>query len=284
LDETINIKKIRSDKKEECETKCENNEFEQMKNAMMQLSTDVSNMTFTESGVKHVYNPLTYAFKPHVQYLQMITNSFLVNNSNHGKVMYLGMNPGPFGMVQTGVPFGDCKIVQHWMKINEAIDKPKKQHPKRPILGFQCARKEVSGARFYSLAQKNFSDAQSYFDHFFVYNYCPLFFIQNDNGKNLIPQDLEKNEKRLLFDVCDAYTIQVINIMKPSYVIGVGNFALQRIQGINKQKSSHFTHRNFKIGKILHPSPASPKSINWEAIALQQLKDLGIKVHDNCYF
>jgi len=42
------------------------------------------------------------------------------------------MNPGPWGMAQTGVPFGEINAVKDWLGINAEVDKPQKQHPKRP--------------------------------------------------------------------------------------------------------------------------------------------------------
>lgn len=46
-----------------------------------------------------VYNPLDYAWGIHEKYLKLA-------GQGKKKVIFLGMNPGPFGMAQTGVPFG----------------------------------------------------------------------------------------------------------------------------------------------------------------------------------
>lgn len=46
--------------------------------------------------VAHIYSPLEYALDPHKDYL----NKFC---SEKKGVLFLGMNPGPYGMVQTGV-------------------------------------------------------------------------------------------------------------------------------------------------------------------------------------
>ena len=48
------------------------------------------------SKVTHVYNPLEYAIEPHTTYLHKYCTSTK-------SVLFLGMNPGPFGMAQTGV-------------------------------------------------------------------------------------------------------------------------------------------------------------------------------------
>ncbi len=49
-----------------------------------------------KENVEYVYNPLDYAANLHNQYVKKYCDSTR-------KIMFLGMNPGPFGMVQTGV-------------------------------------------------------------------------------------------------------------------------------------------------------------------------------------
>lgn len=46
--------------------------------------------------VTHVYNPIEYAAEPHVAYVHRYCQSTKA-------VLFLGMNPGPYGMAQTGV-------------------------------------------------------------------------------------------------------------------------------------------------------------------------------------
>jgi single-strand selective monofunctional uracil DNA glycosylase len=95
--------------------------------------------------VAFVYNPLRYARAPHEAYLERY-------GGGHKQVVLLGMNPGPFGMAQTGVPFGEIAAVRDWMGIDEPVKRPPRVHPKRPVLGFDCPRSEVSGANASSSA------------------------------------------------------------------------------------------------------------------------------------
>ena len=81
----------------------------QMKNAAKSLSSSVSDLQFVEP-VAFVYNPLDYAWLCHQQYLDRFANSTK-------KVIFLGMNPGPWGMAQTGIPFGEIQAVRDWMNI-----------------------------------------------------------------------------------------------------------------------------------------------------------------------
>jgi single-strand selective monofunctional uracil DNA glycosylase len=60
--------------------------------------------------VTHVYNPLTYAW----QRARGISGG--ASAARAKEVVFLGMNPGPFGMAQTGVPFGEVAAVRDWMR------------------------------------------------------------------------------------------------------------------------------------------------------------------------
>jgi len=209
-----------------------------------------------------VYNPLEYAWKSHVAYLSKYASS-------PKKIVFLGMNPGPWGMAQTGVPFGEIPAIRDWLKISELVDKPKQEHPNRPIVGFNCARSEVSGRRLWGLFKERFSSPDIFFKDHFVANYCPLVFME-ESGKNRTPDKLPAHEANLLYNLCDDYLRQTVNILKPDWLIGVGGFAEARAQEALKGI-------DIKIGRILHPSPASPAANkDWSGKVTQQLTDLNI--------
>src|SRR6187399_416573 len=105
-------------------------------NAARDLSGALRELNFGEP-VTHVYDPLDYARASHEAYLAQF-------GAGPKKFIFLGMNPGPFGMAQTGVPFGEIAAVRDWMKIRAEIGKPPREHPKRPIAGFACPQSEVS--------------------------------------------------------------------------------------------------------------------------------------------
>src|SRR5688500_13713287 len=96
--------------------------------------------------VTHVYDPLVYARDPHEAYLDRW-------GRGRKEVLLLGMNPGPFGMGQTGIPFGDVTMVRDWLGIHGRVTRPAREHPKRPVLGFDCPRSEVSGTRLWGWAR-----------------------------------------------------------------------------------------------------------------------------------
>jgi len=224
------------------------------------LSDRVSELTF-RSPVAYVYNPLEYARAPHEAYLKRY-------GKGRKRALLLGMNPGPFGMAQTGVPFGDVTMVRDFLDVSGAVGKPAREHPKRTIAGFSCARSEVSGTRLWGFAQSHFKTAARFCEDFFVANYCPLVFM-DEGGKNLTPDKLPKAEQELLFQACDGALRDIVSTLEPKFVIGVGAFALARAQRALPDFRG-------KIGMILHPSPASPKANRgWAAIAEQELRDLG---------
>ena len=229
--------------------------------AAHELSEQVGRLKF-KAPVTHVYNPLAYAWRAHEEYLRRF---------GHGKkrAIFLGMNPGPFGMSQTGVPFGEIAAVRDWMKIRATIGRPAKEHPKRPVLGFDCVRSEVSGRRLWGLFARRFVAAEKFFAEYFVANYCPLAFM-SVTGSNITPDKLPTKEREKLFTICDEHLRHLLAILEPDWLIGVGDFTTKRAQ-------LAATDLNIKVGQILHPSPASPAANRgWAESATRQLNEVGI--------
>jgi single-strand selective monofunctional uracil DNA glycosylase len=214
--------------------------------------------------VTHVYDPLSYARKAHETYLGRW-------GSGTRRYVLLGMNPGPFGMAQTGVPFGEVSAVRDWLGIDAPVGKPPLEHPKRPIDGFSCKRSEVSGQRLWGFARDRFGTPERFFRDFFVANYCPLAFMEA-SGKNRTPDKLPENERAPLFLACDDALRALVSEMKPELVIGIGSFA-------EKRARAALDGAAVRVASILHPSPASPKANRgWAAIAAAELAALGARL------
>lgn len=212
--------------------------------------------------VTHVYNPLVYARVAHEAYLERF-------GAAPREVVLVGMNPGPFGMVQTGVPFGDVAMVRDWMGIWARVGKPPVEHPKRPVDGFECRRSEVSGTRLWGWARQRFGTPERFFARFFVANYCPLSFMET-SGRNLTPDKLPKGEREALFAPCDLALARTVRSLGARLVIGVGSFAASRAR-------IALSGLDVTIGTVLHPSPASPKANHgWAEHAEAGLRALGI--------
>jgi len=227
------------------------------------LAKDLGRLSF-DAPVTHVYNPLQYAWEPYRQYL-----------SRYGaapkEVILLGMNPGPWGMAQTGVPFGEVTLVREWLEIEGPVGAPERLHPKRPVLGFACVRREVSGKRLWGWAQKQFGTPGRFFSRFFVANYCPLMFF-NASGTNITPNQLKVADRKPLLAACDRALAQTVEELQPRYVVGIGKFAYERALAALKG-------RDAVIGCVTHPSPANPKANRgWEKAAVRELEDIGITV------
>ena len=235
-----------------------------MKHPLVKAANDLRKqlrgLTFPEP-VDCTYNPLEYAWDRHCDYLTQF-------GSGKKKVLFLGMNPGPYGMAQTGVPFGEIPHVRDWLEISGPVGKPDPEHKKRPITGFDCERSEVSGRRLWGLFAELFGTAEKFFEHHFVANFCPLVWMK-DTGANLTPDKLPRESMVPVEEACLAHLKKIIEILEPSQLIGVGGFAEKKLEQANPGEAT--------IGRILHPSPASPAANrDFTGTATRQLKELGL--------
>jgi single-strand selective monofunctional uracil DNA glycosylase len=229
--------------------------------AERRLSRQVSRLTFGPP-VTHVYNPLAHARACHEAYLRAFAAA-------PKRVLFLGMNPGPFGMVQTGVPFGEVAAVRDWLGLHAVIGRPVREHPRRPVTGFACARSEVSGRRLWGLFAERFQTPRRFFADHLVLNYCPLAFLEA-TGRNRTPDKLAPAEGAALFAACDEHLRTVVAAIQPEWLIGIGEFARQRAQ-------ESLAPGGPKLGRVLHPSPASPAANrDWPGLATRQLQELGV--------
>ncbi len=230
--------------------------------ASRDLSAKLAGLTFA-APVSHVYLPLEYAAVPHEEYLKRF-------GAGRKKVIFLGMNPGPFGMAQTGVPFGEIAAVRDWLGIDAPVGKPDPEHPKRPVTGFQCPQSEVSGRRLWGLFRERFSTPEAFFRDHFVANYCPLVFM-SATGANVTPDKISASEMQPVNAACDAYLRAVVEALQPEWLIGIGGFAETQARKLAE------AFPRMKIGRILHPSPASPAANkDWAGNVTRTLESLGV--------
>ena len=226
-----------------------------------ELSDQVDALRFP--SVPFVYNPLAYARAPHEAYLERW------GSKTPREVVMFGMNPGPFGMAQTGVPFGDVVMVRDFVRVTGQVGRPAREHPRRAVTGFDCTRSEVSGTRFWGWARDRFGSAERFFEEVFVANWCPLVFME-DSGRNCPPDKLRAAERAELFRACDDALSRVVEALHPTLVVGIGRFAELRARTALGSEVS--------IGGILHPSPASPAANrDWAGLVDAQLRTLGFE-------
>jgi len=201
--------------------------------------------------IAHVYDPLQYAWAPYEAYVTRY-------GATRKRVVLLGMNPGPFGMMQTGVPFGEVPAVRDWMGLRAPVARPAREHPKRPIQGFDCPRSEVSGRRLWGWAALRSGSACAFFDDWFVLNYCPLVFLEA-SGRNFTPDKLPAAQRQAVAQACDRHLAAALAALQPEWAIGVGAFAERCLRTVlESDRVDSVFARSVRVAQILHPSPASP--------------------------
>ena len=221
---------------------------ERMIEASSKLRDDVekfSDSLVKEGSVDAVYNPLAYAWEPHRAYLELASGG-------GAKTLLLGMNPGPHGMGQMGIPFAATSVVRDLLKITDLeVGQPSTPHPKRPISGLGWPKEEVSGTRLWGLLENEYGSAESIFKSVFLLNHCPLMLFSGERATNITPDKITGPTTKALLERCDDHLREVVDIMQIERVIGVGRYsekrALNALSGID-----------ISITTCWHPSPASP--------------------------
>jgi single-strand selective monofunctional uracil DNA glycosylase len=229
--------------------------------AMRLLARETGRLRFA-APVRFVYNPLRYAREPSERYVALYA-------AGRKDVVFLGMNPGPWGMAQTGVPFGEVEAVRDWLRIEGRVSAPAAAHPRVPVRGFDCPRSEVSGRRLWGLMHERFGDAREFARHWFVANYCPLLFL-DAAGRNITPDKLAKADRATLFPICDRFLAILLSTLRPRWAVGVGAFARQRLEAVAPALG-------IEVASIPHPSPANPvANRGWARQARAVLRAEGI--------
>ncbi len=232
--------------------------------ASRRLTRGVGSLAFS-SPVRFVYNPLAYARSPWEEYLSRFA-------AGRKSVLFVGMNPGPWGMAQTGVPFGEVPSVRDWMGISSAVTPFRGGHPRLPVQGFACARSEVSGRRLWGLARDRFGGAKEFFRDHFVTNYCPLLFLDS-GGRNITPDKLSAKDRDPLFGLCDRFLSATVEALRPRWLIGVGSFAAARARLLVDRQG----WTGIRTAGIPHPSPASPRANrDWAGQVVLLLVETGV--------
>lgn len=206
------------------------------------------------------YNPLTYARNAYFSYIEEFANTPI-------DAIFLGMNPGPNGMMQTGIPFGDVTFVKGYLGINTGVVKPMSEHPKRPIQGFSCPKSEVSGTRLWSFFQSQYQEPSGLFKRFFILNYCPLAFL-SQTGANVTPDKIAIESRKKIEKYCDEFLAKTVPLFSPKKLVGIGGYASKVFERVFPEAC---------ISTLLHPSPASPAANRgWSNVAAKQLKEAGL--------
>ncbi|XP_077644807.1 single-strand selective monofunctional uracil DNA glycosylase [Lonchura striata] len=214
--------------------------------------------------VAAVYAPLEYAWEPHRRFVRRFLR-------RPPAVLFLGMNPGPFGMAQTGVPFGDAWHVREWLRVSGAVQRPPGEHPKRPVLGLRCPRAEVSGGRFWGLVRSLCPEPRAFFRRCFVHNLCPLLFLAA-SGRNVAPPELRAAERERLLAPCSAALAAAVAALGVRLVVAVG-----RVAELRARRALRDAGLPVPVAWIPHPSPRNARANRgWRSEARARLAELGV--------
>jgi single-strand selective monofunctional uracil DNA glycosylase len=228
------------------------------------LARSFDDLTLSTPQVGWTLNPLIYA-QPMQR--QLIERHALPPTASPRRALLVGMNPGPWGMGQTGIPFGDPVAVRDWIGLDAPIGQPATPCPLKPVLGLDSPRREGSGQRLWGWAAERWGTPAAFFDDMFVWNYCPLLLLDRDRATNRTPDKLLAADQRAILPACDLALAALVAVLKPAHVIGVGGWATTRCRAA----LAHMPDAP-PIHTILHPSPASPAANRgWAAQANAQL-------------
>ena len=198
-----------------------------------------------EGRIDVCYNPLNYAWNVHEEYLRRM-------GGLGAKTVVLGMNPGPHGMGQMGIPFAATSVVRDLLGISGIpVNQPNTPDERRPVIGLDYHKEEVSGTRLWGLLSEQYGDAESIASRVFLVNHCPLMLFSGPRATNITPDKIGGGTAKALLERCDEHLSQVVEILEANRVIGVGKFAESRARDALKEQSVEVTG-------CWHPSPASP--------------------------
>ena len=199
----------------------------------------------SEGSVDVCYNPLNYAWDAHEAYLRRM-------GGGGARTVILGMNPGPHGMGQMGIPFAATSVVRDLLGITGIpVNQPEVVDPRRPVVGLEYPREEVSGTRLWGLLAEYYGDAGAIASSVFLVNHCPLMLFSGPRAANITPDKVAGPTAQVLLERCDQHLCEVVSALNADRVIGVGKFAESRAR-------SALVDEAVEVVGCWHPSPASP--------------------------
>ena len=199
----------------------------------------------SEGSVDVCYNPLEYAWDAHEAYLKRM-------GSSGARTVVLGMNPGPHGMGQMGIPFAATSMVRDLLDITGiSVNQPEVADPRRPVIGLEYPREEVSGTRLWGLLSERYGNAEAIASNVFLVNHCPLMLFTGPRATNITPDKVAGPTAHALLERCDEHLREVVGVLDAKRVIGVGKFAESRAKAALADYS-------VEVLGCWHPSPASP--------------------------
>ena len=199
----------------------------------------------SEGRIDVCYNPLNYAWDVHEEYLRRM-------GGRGAHTVMLGMNPGPHGMGQMGIPFAATSIVRDLLGITDIpVNQPDVPDERRPVIGLEYHKEEVSGTRLWNLLHTQYGDVEAIASRVFLVNHCPLMLFSGPRATNITPDKVGGSTAKALLERCDEHLSEVVDILGADRVVGVGKFAESRARAV-------LAEQPIEVTGCWHPSPASP--------------------------
>lgn len=221
-----------------------------------------------------LYNVFDYAWNAWETYISMYAK-------NTAHTLLLGINPGPHGMVQTGIPFGHIPTVEQWLHITPILKEHYPTHPKRPIRGIAYKREEPSGKLLWHTIKNIFPTPEHFFSQCFMLNYSPLaFFTNDDKASNITPDKLPIEYRKQMEQYCSLHLMRYIQAFGITHILGIGKYAYNTATKLLKAETSASKNKtifeHIQVHYITHPSPLNPKHKTFPDEFSRCLKTIGI--------
>jgi Uracil DNA glycosylase superfamily. len=207
-------------------------------------------------------NVFSYAIDPFLEYLEKAERGSV-------RTLYLGMNPGPYGMYRTGIPFCDFVTKREFLKITASVDETfidvdavRGEKPDEK-------RREVSGMRLWGLFESVYHSPERFFSSSLVLSYSPLIFFRSEGRRaNIALSDVKSLDRKRIEKVSDEFLKRYIKELKCDTLVGIGDYAHRALVRCSDGE---------RLLKIAHPSPANPAANgDWAGRTYCYLKSEGV--------
>jgi len=206
-----------------------------------------------------VWNPALYALDIYQEYLTKFP-------PEPGAILALGLNPGPYGMAQTGIPFTDCRTASGALGMemtipgkapDDLISRLKKANGK---WRGTYERSSLGMYRFLILA---WGDIKTAYRNWFVGNPCPLLFLDPERW-NVTPADPRLRRMKEVGELRQRAVIGFSEILNPRGIVCFGKDVAKAVGEVAIRQVGPD-----RVVFYEHPARAVPEK--WAAGLLQEL-------------
>lgn len=190
------------------------------------------------------------------------------------RILALSMNPGPFGAVQTGIPFCDGRLARELLP---EFDRLIAQKPS----WVASERRETSALKLIEWSERSFGGIRGLYERVLLAMTCPLGILRGPNKTNVPLPALPRREQVKIEAFIARHAPEEIRFAEPSGILMLGDWA-QRVWRIavgtdpglaslpavaaphpaahitNRAKYAAWTRAYARLAKFRPPTPAGP--------------------------